>query len=144
MVAGIKVKGLLTSEEGGLQFCTGPSVLARLKRFCNQYARTREADVPAANSGKQRVAQYARARQTLLHRSGAKVEFRYARTREKQGIEKILADVGEDALKFKGVYLDANGTGMYARSACLARSKKTDARCPCHTPKAEPVPKDRG
>ena len=38
----------------------------------------------------------------------------------------MLADVGEDALKFKGVYLDANGTGMYARSACLARSKKTD------------------
>ncbi|GLH30080.1 hypothetical protein WSS15_27300 [Acetobacter pasteurianus] len=36
----------------------------------------------------------------------------------------MLADVGEDALKFKGVYLDANGTGMYARSACLARSKK--------------------
>lgn len=30
MVAGIKVKGLLTSEEGGLQFCTGLSVLARL------------------------------------------------------------------------------------------------------------------
>ncbi|ARW47398.1 hypothetical protein S1001342_01052 [Acetobacter pasteurianus subsp. pasteurianus] len=24
------MKGLLTSEEGGLQFCTGPSVLARL------------------------------------------------------------------------------------------------------------------
>ena len=26
-----------------------------LKRFCNQYARAREADVPAANSGKQRA-----------------------------------------------------------------------------------------